>query len=490
MNEDKCNNLKDDDKIKLANKLKISINNTKNICKLIIKKHNILYPCDNIISSETSIHFKKHQLEVSNHLSKSNGIIVYHQVGTWKTLTAISSSQCLLNTKIVNKIIVITPTSLQENFKEQLLKYNIDIDFTKYYFYTIQKIVNDIINKTVISCNNSLVIIDEAHNLRTLEGSRFKIIHEYCKNATKILLLTATPFINYTFDIINLVSLIKKEQPLTIDEFKNIKKDNKKLKEYLKDTFSLYFKNSDDINFPNKEIIDIYLKMSPEYLKIYNKIEKGEESKILFFKDKNIKVFYNGVRRVSNNINKLSPKNEWIINKILENKKSKFLIFSHFIDMGITPLMKLLDEYKINYLSVTGDLSIKERKNATDKYNNGDINILFISKAGAEGLNLKNTTFIILLEPSWNENEVEQIIGRGIRYKSHQSLNIIQRKVIVYKLYLIKPIEYDNLTKILDNTLLEWNDNILSIDLYLKNYSKLKQQDINSFYNLIHKYRL
>ena len=95
--------------------------------------------------------------------------------------------------------------------------------------------------------------------------------------------------------------------------------------------------------------------MNDEYLKIYNKIEKGEESKISIFKDKNIKVFYNGVRRVSNNINKLSPKNEWIINKILENKKSKFLIFSHFIDMGIIPLMKLLDKYVINYFKEPRD---------------------------------------------------------------------------------------------------------------------------------------
>ena len=140
--------------------------------------------------------------------------------------------------------------------------------------------------------------------------------------------------------------------------------------------------------------------------------------------------------------------------------------------MGIMSVMKLLDKEDIKYLSVTGDMSISDRKYAVDKYNNDEINILFISKAGSEGLDLKNTTYIILMDPSWNENEIEQIIGRGVRYKSHHTLKKSKRKVIIYKLYCIKPIEYKNLETIINNNLFEYDNNVLSIDLYLKNFSK------------------
>jgi SNF2 family DNA or RNA helicase len=102
--------------------------------------------------------------------------------------------------------------------------------------------------------------------------------------------------------------------------------------------------------------------------------------------------------------------------------------------MGIKPVMSWLDKHNINYAHVTGDLTIDERQNAVSDYNNDNVKILFISKAGSEGLDLKNTTYIIIMEPSWNENSIEQIIGRGVRYKSHESLSKSKNNQIVSKL--------------------------------------------------------
>ena len=210
--------------------------------------------------------------------------------------------------------------------------------------------------------------------------------------------------------------------------------------------------------------------MDDKYLKMYDNIENGKVSQIPDFTGKNINVFYNGVRRASNIIDKKSPKIEWIKKKILENIKSKFVIFSHFINMGIKPIMKELNKYNIKYAHITGDLVINKRQEAVDAYNNDEITVLFISKAGSEGLDLKNTSYIIILEPAWNENSIEQIIGRGVRYKSHESLPVSKRNVIIYKLFLIKPNEYKNLNKIINNNYLDFQDKILSVDFYLRNF--------------------
>ena len=485
-----CNNINKNEKIKLAEKLGISedkIKNSDNLCNLIKKYYNNKFPCNNIIQNDTDIQIKPHQISVANQLIHTRGVIVFHSVGVGKTITSIATSQCLLLSNIIKHVIVITPTSLQENFKQQMKKYNEDIDFSLYFFYTIQGITNAIKNKTVENCKKALVIIDEAHNLRTLDGSRYQSIYDYCLKAEKILLLTATPLINYKHDIINLVSLARGEDPIPIDDFDKIEDKPKELKEYLQNVFNMYIRTSDKY-FPEKKTYEVYLEMDKKYYDMYEKVEKGEVNKIPDFKNNNnISAFYNGVRRASNIIDDESPKVEWIIEKILENNKAKFVIFSHYINMGIKPIMLELNKKKINYMSITGEMNIKNRKEAVELYNSGEIKILFISKAGSEGLDLKNTTYIIILESSWNENEIEQIIGRGVRFKSHIALKKSKQKVSVYQLYCVKPNEYENLDIITKNYLLDYKNEILSVDLYLRNYAKIKQIKIEAFYKSIRK---
>jgi superfamily II DNA or RNA helicase len=501
----KCNDLSKSKIRELAKKMDIDYktvdresesneeSNSK-ICTLIKKKFKKVNPCTSTLNSDTKLTLKKHQLSVANHLFNNRGAILVHSVGTGKTLSAIATAQCVLLNEVVKKVIVVTPTSLQSNFKSQMKMYGLDdIDFKKYHFYTIQKLVNDIENKTVINSENSLLIIDEAHNLRTIEGGRIEPILKYAKKAEKVLLLTATPLINYKYDIINLISLIKSDKPIAIDYFNKLLKETsnqKELKKYLSDIFSFYIKDKPDPNFPEKKILEIFLPMDEQYLKSYEQVETGEVKRIPDFKDKNIQVFYNGIRRASNILDKKSPKVDWIIDKIKSEPKAKYIIFSHFINMGIKPVMKYLDEKNISYGYVTGDLSIEERQKAVEEYNNNKIRILFISKAGSEGLDLKNTTYIIIMESSWNLNSIEQIIGRGVRYKSHENLPPSKRKVTIYKLILVKPDEYNHINKITDNYLLEYKNQMLSVDLYLRNYAWLKQQEIIKFYKILQKFKI
>ena len=94
------------------------------------------------------------------------------------------------------------------------------------------------------------------------------------------------------------------------------------------------------------------------------------------------------------------------------------------------------------------------------------------------------------MEPAWNEGSIEQIIGRGVRYKTHESLPESKKIVTIYKLYCVKPDEYKSISKITDKYLLEYHGNMLSVDLYLRNYSWLKQQDIISFYKILNKFKI
>jgi hypothetical protein len=51
---------------------------------------------------------------------------------------------------------------------------------------------------------------------------------------------------------------------------------------------------------------------------------------------------------------------------------------------------------------------------------------------------LKGVQNIIILDPVWNPATLEQIIGRGVRYKSHSDLPLDKRIVNVYRLMYVE----------------------------------------------------
>jgi hypothetical protein len=50
------------------------------------------------------------------------------------------------------------------------------------------------------------------------------------------------------------------------------------------------------------------------------------------------------------------------------------------------------------------------------------ITILMITSAGSEGINLRNTRYVHIMEPYWHPVRTEQVIGRARRICSHQEL--------------------------------------------------------------------
>jgi hypothetical protein len=50
------------------------------------------------------------------------------------------------------------------------------------------------------------------------------------------------------------------------------------------------------------------------------------------------------------------------------------------------------------------------------------IKVLMITSAGSEGINLRNTRYVHIMEPYWHPVRVEQVIGRARRICSHQNL--------------------------------------------------------------------
>lgn len=155
-----------------------------------------------------------------------------------------------------------------------------------------------------------------------------------------------------------------------------------------------------------------------------------------------------------------------LLNKAMEKDPNfKGIVYSNYLDNGIHSYAKHLDEHNIPYGEFSGDMGKKVRDNLVREYNKNKLKVLLLSSAGGEGLDLKNTKLVQLLEPHFNNEKLDQVIGRAIRYKSHASLPPEERKVLIQEF--------------LSDTIKDKNGkNIKSVDEYLYDMAKGKK-DLN-----------
>jgi hypothetical protein len=160
-------------------------------------------------------------------------------------------------------------------------------------------------------------------------------------------------------------------------------------------------------------------------------------------------------------IGKYSSKIKSICASILQST-GIILIYSQYIDAGLVPMALALEELGFtragevpslfekppvpkrsgggaSYVMITGDKGFSpnpaqdiKRLTNEDNITGAKVKVVLISQTGAEGLDLKYIRQIHILEPWYNMNRIEQIIGRGVRTCSHKALPFAQRNVELY----------------------------------------------------------
>jgi SNF2 family DNA or RNA helicase len=389
----------------------------------------------------SKIPLKEYQEKLVEYLNdpKHKGIIAVWDVGSGKTLLAVSVSQCYLDAHPKGKVVVVTPVSLQENFKKEVRGYGANPSDPRYEFLTLQKFANEYSEKQCSA--DTLLILDEAHNLRTEtedsedDTGRARIAINCAMKSAKVLLLTATPLYNNPNDILNLAAMARGEKEKTSDFLGSLMTDPDGFVQYFAGITSFY-KRPASSDYPSVTFHNIEIPMTQEYYTKYFEVQRKNKKVNQDGSEKSLGAFLLGIRTASNTLGD-SPKADWVLKNIKDGEKT--LIYSFFLDSGLNILKKKLDGAGIKYAEITGKLSMKKRKEVVDSYNADKIKILFISKAGGEGLDLKGTRRVIIFESSWNRPNEEQVIGRASRYKSHSHLPQHEQGVKVYRLLMVKP---------------------------------------------------
>jgi SNF2 family DNA or RNA helicase len=431
--------------------------------------------------SEIITELKPHQQRVVDRIQKQPGLVVAHGMGSGKTLTSIAAAE-----RLGGNTTAVVPASLQSNYQKELDKH---LKGTPNSSYDIQSLQRQALQGSIAPTDN--LIVDEAHRIRDPSSMSRKVVRG--AEAKKRMLLTGTPLYNRPYDIASLVNVAAGENvlpPAQADFEKRYIGERKVDPGWIARTFRgvkpgsvAELKRKDELskilgqwvdfhentteNFPTRHDEVVNTPLGKEQQNVYNAL-MGEAPSWIKYKvqhglppskqeSKDLNAFSSGVRQVSlspagfqegvtpDQAAAMSPKLQTayqrLSDQIEKNPQHRALVYSNFLESGLHPYETMLQQGKIPYGKFTGELSKSERDQMVTDYNSGKLRALMLSSAGGEGLDLKGTRQIQVLEPHFNKEKLEQVIARGIRYGSHAHLPEDQRNVAVehYVSQLPKP---------------------------------------------------
>jgi hypothetical protein len=354
-------------------------------------------------------------------------VIMYYGVGTGKTLIAITAAEEYVRLNTNSYVYFVMPSSLVLNTILEMFKFGIDPTIKDDEGNNIYNFISyaQLLRTKYDFRDNSLLIVDEIHNLRNLYTQEISIkvsarkwkpsgnyslvgsvlaeqLLDNSHNFIRKIFMTGTLFVNSSRDLEPIIAIGYNKRPLLKldkDEYMTIMTNEEAFKEYYEGLVSFYRISGDEkkkmptaeYHFPIIDMPSIHSKSFKKDPYFINTRTLGIEEKI-----------------------------EWIINFLKNHKNEKTLIYTQFLDRSLRPLTKTLEYMNIDYAVISGELSQEEKMEVVGRYNRDEVKILIFTLAIKEGISFKETNNFIVYNPYWNYAILEQIIARGIRLNSHK----------------------------------------------------------------------
>ncbi len=385
------------------------------------------------------------QVDVANQMLKEKKIINSLEAGLGKTPITIMVCET-----IKQKALVITPASVKHNWKKEIHKINPDatvsvLDGKSEWQSADYVILNyHIINRFMDKINEenfNVVVFDEAHKMRgiktgrgTPNSQRAALCLELAQGKEYVFPLTATPFINYTKDIFNLLKVINHPISESWYAFANTfcggkntgygkdyngSSNQEQLNELLYPTGIIRLRTEDHVDLPER--IRTFIPFDINITQ-YNKAVKdyiNNRSKIV---ENGQHLVYLNAMRMKLAMEKAKQAVKMVKDDILETGES-VVIFTNYTDV----VDYLMDKFEDDAVKITGDVPSKERQDNVDLFQAGKKKILVgnIDAAG-EGITLTKATKMIVIDFHWSPVfMVKQMEKRIHRISQTKPVNIM-----------------------------------------------------------------
>jgi SNF2 family DNA or RNA helicase len=454
---------------------------------------------------------REHQLEAAEVADQKDGVLFYHGLGTGKSLSSLLTAE-----NAGKPTLTFAPAALRGNYKKEIEKFT---DGTTPY---------DIKSYNAASTGDfqpqPTLIADEVQRLRN-QGKAYHGVMGAAQNANKRILLSGTPLVNRPGDLASIVNLLHGKQMYDPNEFEDEFSDVKVTKPLFgifgKEKVEPLVKNEEKLKSllagrvhyvgdklgptdtkPNTKVRELPIPMSQTQTNLIRLMEGNIPSWAKWMIRRNLppsrqqspqlNAFLSGMRQVSltpygfdKRMNPIqafdnSTKLQAAFNHMKRETSrpdGKVMVYSNFIQSGLEPYSAALQRANIPHVVFTGGMSDKQRKEAVDAYNGGRVKVVLIGPAGSEGISLRGTSRVQILDPHWNNARIQQAQGRAVRLDSHIHLPLEDRNVKIDR-YIAEP-QRGFFGKLMGSK------PTISADRYLYTRSKEKEAQIEQFVRIL-----
>lgn len=386
------------------------------------------------------------------------GVLVYHGLGSGKTCTAVETLANFYTEDPSRKIIVVVPPALKANFLSEMkntcpafkerfasVRYKDALINKMLDLYSYITFANRL--KRGLSLKNTLVIVDEAHNLvdsKSAYRKSFNVIREHLtkEKDLRVMLMTATPAVNDPWELAQLANIIdpgrfKSKKDLENPDFTGIA--------------SHYDTESWDTELFAPKIVTKPIDVpATNYIISKSKAKNLNKQQPQYIMP-TANAYATKINQTVKELNMKAPK----IKRVIENlsTEQKNFVFSQHKSAGvnglaaalkaqgwkqITPKDRKYTSHK-SFMVFTTDRSKKEITSQLEFFNRAEnwkgemCKVLIADKGFTAGISLQDTFHVHLLEAPRSITDFRQIIGRAIRRCSHKRWPMEARKVTVYQ---------------------------------------------------------
>lgn len=395
------------------------------------------------------------------------GGILADDMGLGKTLQMIALICKVVETNKKAKVLVIAPTTLLFNWRNELEKFAPHLDYYIQHGYRYDNpdelskhqviltsyglVVNDL--DLLRSIEFDLIIADESQAIKNTQSLRYKAI---TKLQGKIkMAMTGTPIENSLAELFAQMNFVNPGFFHSFNSFREnylspLKNGNREILQELQQKIKPFVlrRTKQEVlkELPDKTEEYLYCVMSLVQRKIYDAYrneyrdyllkkfeEEGAENSKMYVLEglTKLRLACDATQLVNHSEAKNeSAKIDILIEHILEKTgKHKILVFSQFVKM-LNLVQEKLDESLIGYAYLDGSTTLKNREKVVNEFQNDPEKRVFLIslKAGGTGLNLTAADYVYILDPWWNPAVENQAIDRC--YRMGQEKHVIAYRMI------------------------------------------------------------
>ena len=399
--------------------------------------------------------------------AKAGRSLIADDMGLGKTIEAIAAVEILARTVGLERVLIVSPTSLKHQWKQEIEKFCsrsvkvIEGSIAKradlYASDSFYKVTNyDVIHRDLELIGNwapEMVVLDEAQRIKNWKTRRARSVKKL--DSRYAIVLTGTPLENRLEELHSIVEFVDRFHlgPLFrfiaehqhVDEvgkvigYHNLSKIAKSLESILiRRTKKEVLKE-----LPERLEKNYFVPMTKEQMKHHEEnretvariVAKWRRLGFLSETDQTIlMIALQNMRMSCNSTYLLDKKTDHgvkadelisVLEEIFEQHDTKVVVFSQWLGMHEL-LQSRLESSKRCHVLFHGRVAPRKRNNMVKQFKDDpDCRVFLSTDAGGVGLNLQNASAVINMDLPWNPAVLEQRIGRIHRLGQHRPVRVV-----------------------------------------------------------------